>query len=98
MRRLIALGAASLMALSTVAMAGEASTEQEAPAEARGNIVYATSTFGQKFSPFFATTAYDMEVVDLTQAPALAADRGGAVIYNGIEGETIDYNGTDYTY
>ena len=98
MRRLIALGAASLMALSTVAMAGEASTEQEAPAEARGNIVYATSTFGQKFSPFFATTAYDMEVVDLTQALALAADRGGAIIYNGIEGETIDYNGTDYTY
>ncbi|HAC61492.1 MAG TPA: ABC transporter substrate-binding protein, partial [Lachnospiraceae bacterium] len=27
-----------------------------------------------------------------------AADRGGAVIYNGIEGETINYNGTDYTY
>ena len=66
--------------------------------EARENIVYATSTFGQKFSPFFATTAYDMEVVDLTQGGALAADRGGAVIYNGIEGETINYNGTDYTY
>ena len=61
-------------------------------------MVYATATFGQKFSPFFATTAYDMEVVDLTQALALAADRGGAVIYNGIEGETINYNGTDYTY
>ena len=61
-------------------------------------LVYATSTFGQKFSPFFATTAYDMEVVDLTQAPLLAADRGGAVIYNGIEGEDVDYNGTDYHY
>ena len=61
-------------------------------------LVYATSTFGQKFSPFFATTAYDMEVVDLTQAPLLAADRGGAVIYNGIEGENVDYNGTDYHY
>ena len=72
--------------------------EAEAPAEARENIVYATSTFGQKFSPFFATTAYDMEVVDLTQGLALAADRGGAVIEHGIEGETINYNGTDYTY
>ena len=61
-------------------------------------LVYATSTFGQKLSPFFATTAYDMEVVDLTQAPLLAADRGGAVIYNGIEGEDVDYNGTDYHY
>ena len=76
-----------------------APAEEEAAAdEARSNIVYATSTFGQKFSPFFATTAYDMEVVDLTQAPALAADRGGAVIENGIEGETVNYNGTDYTY
>ena len=80
--------------------ASEAAPTEEpaAPAEARANIVYATSTFGQKFSPFFATTAYDMEVVDLTQGPALAADRGGAVIYHGIEGETINYNGTDYTY
>ncbi len=107
MRKILALSAAASMALSTAAFA-EAQTESELAAqeadmvaktdEARSNIVYATSTFGQKFSPFFATTAYDMEVVDLTQAPALAADRGGAVIYNGIEGETINYNGTDYTY
>ena len=72
--------------------------EEPVEEEAKANLVYATSTFGQKFSPFFATTAYDMEVVDLTQVPALAADRGGAVIQKGIEGETINYNGTDYTY
>ena len=47
-------------------------------AESADTLVYATSTFGQKFSPFFATTAYDMEVVDLTQAGLLAADRGKA--------------------
>ncbi|MBP3217834.1 MAG: ABC transporter substrate-binding protein [Lachnospiraceae bacterium] len=77
----------------------EEAVEEEAPAEeAKANLVYATSTFGQKFSPFFATTAFDMEVVDLTQVAALAADRGGAVIQKGIEGETINYNGTDYTY
>ncbi|MBR1899653.1 MAG: ABC transporter substrate-binding protein, partial [Lachnospiraceae bacterium] len=103
-RRLLALTMASVMACSCFAMAEavtEADTEAEvsAPVERQGgNLVYATSTFGQKFSPFFATTAYDMEVVDLTQVSALAADRGGAVIYNGIEGETINYNGTDYTY
>ncbi len=78
--------------------AEEEPAEEEPAAEARENIVYATSTFGQKFSPFFATTAYDMEVVDLTQGAALAADRGGAVIMHGIEGETVNYNGTDYTY
>lgn len=79
-------------------VAVESTAEAVETADEKVNIVYATSTFGQKFSPFFATTAYDMEVVDLTQGAALAADRGGAVIYNGIEGETIDYNGTDYTY
>lgn len=61
-------------------------------------IVYATATFGQKFSPFFASVAYDQEVVDLTQGALLSSDRGGNVIRNGIEGETVNYNGTDYTY
>ena len=74
-------------------------TPEEQPAEPKNNkLVYATSAFGQKFSPFFATTAYDQEVVDLTQGGLLAADRGGNIIRNGIEGETVNYNGTDYTY
>jgi len=60
--------------------------------------VYATATFGQKFSPFFYTTAYDGEVVGMVVTGMLAGDRGGAVLYNGIEGETVPYNGTDYTY
>ena len=61
-------------------------------------MVYATSSFGMKFSPFFAATAYDQEVVDFTQGGLLAADRGGAIIYDGINGETHSYNGTDYFY
>ena len=72
-------------------------TEPVQPA-ADTTIVYATSTFGQKFSPFFATTAYDMEVVDLTQGLLLAADRGGAIINGGIAGDTVTYNGSDYEY
>ena len=66
MRRLLALTLASVMACSCFAMAEavtEADTEAEvsAPVERQGgNLVYATATFGQKFSPFFATTAYDM--------------------------------------
>lgn len=66
--------------------------------EEETTLVYATSTFGQKFSPFFATTAYDTEVYELFTGGLLAADRGGAIIMNGIEGETVTYNGTDYTY
>ena len=61
-------------------------------------LVFATATFGQKFSTFFATTAYDMDVVDLTTGELLTADREGNIVRNGIEGETIPYNGTDYTY
>ncbi len=72
--------------------------EEAAEERAEGTMVYATATFGQKFSPFFATTAYDMEVVDLTQALLLQADRGGAIINNGIDGETVDYNGNGYEY
>ena len=72
--------------------------EEAAEERAEGTMVYATATFGQKFSPFFATTAYDMAVVDLTQALLLQADRGGAIINNGIDGETVDYNGNEYEY
>lgn len=61
-------------------------------------LVFATATFGQKFSTFFATTAYDMDVVDLTTGGLLTPDREGNIVRNGIEGETIPYNGTDYTY
>ena len=61
-------------------------------------LVVATSALEQKFSTFFATTAYDMEIVDLTTGYLLAADREGNMILNGIEGETRPYNGVDYTY
>ena len=56
------------------------------------------SPFNSKFSPFFSETAYDQDVQALTQLPLLTSDRMGAIIYKGIEGETIPYNGTDYTY
>ena len=74
--------------------------EPEAPAVEENNstLVYATATFGQKFSPFFYTTAYDEEVVSSFTGGLLAADRGDAIIHHGIEGETVEYNGTDYTY
>ncbi|MBO6092363.1 MAG: ABC transporter substrate-binding protein [Oscillospiraceae bacterium] len=87
---------AMLLALAMVLTLGGVSFAEEA--DAPSTLVYATSPFGQKFSPFFATTAYDMEVVDLTQGLLLAADRGGAIIEHGIEGETRTYNGTDYIY
>lgn len=54
--------------------------------------------FSQKFSPFFAESSYDQDVSSMTQVSIMTIDRAGNVVYNAIEGETIAYNGTDYTY
>ena len=111
MRKLTALGLSLAMAvtLMPVGALAESTTEgAEASTEAAVDVraeagegataVYATSTFGQKFSTFFATTAYDQDIASLTTGALLAADRGGDIIKNGIEGEVRSYNGTDYTY
>ena len=58
----------------------------------------AYSPFNSKFSPFFSQTAYDQDACAMTQIGLLTSDRTGAIILNGIQGETINYNGTDYTY
>ena len=61
-------------------------------------LVVAYSPFNSRFSPFFAQTAYDQDAQGMTQLGLLTSDRTGAIIQNGIMGETINFNGTDYTY
>ena len=61
-------------------------------------LVVGYAPFSSKFSPFFSETAYDQDAMQMTQVPLISSDRQGAMIYKGIEGETISYNGTDYTY
>ena len=61
-------------------------------------LVVAYDTFNQKFNPFFSTVQYDSDVATIACEPLIGNDRSGAIIYNGIEGETHSYNGTDYTY
>ena len=90
MKKLLAL----LMALCMLASITAAFAEDTADIP----LVWATSTLSQKFSPYFADTAYDQDVVSMTQISMMTTDRVGGIIYNGIEGETIPYNGTDYTY
>jgi len=90
MKKLLALLMALCMLASVTAVFAE--TAADTP------LVVATSTLSQKFSPYFADTAYDQEVVDRTQMNMMTTDRVGGIIYKGIEGETIPYNGTDYTY
>ncbi|MBO4540148.1 MAG: ABC transporter substrate-binding protein, partial [Clostridia bacterium] len=64
----------------------------------KGTLVVAYSPFNEKFSPFFASTAYDVDIYAMTQVNLLANDRGGNVITKGIKGETVAYNGKDYKY
>ena len=79
-------------AASSAEVASAAETEEATP------LVVGYSPFNGKFSPFFSETAYDQDAWLMTQLPLFTSDRTGAVIQKGIEGETINYNGTDYTY
>ena len=76
-------------------------SSSEASGEESGDsvpLVYATGTFNQKFNPFFYTLAYDGEVASVCVDTLLESDREGVVVYDGLGGETREYNGTDYTY
>ena len=85
--------------------APEATAAEEAPAPAPAEepkadtpLVVGYDPFNSKFSPFFSETAYDQDVWSMTQISLLGNDRAGAMIQKGIEGETIEFNGTPYTY
>lgn len=90
MKKLLALSLAVVMLLGMVSVVS--AQEKTTP------FVIATSELTEKFSPFFATTVYDRRVADMTQASLMTTDRVGAIVFNGIKGETIPYNGKDYEY
>ena len=110
-KKFLALLLALMMCVGVLAGCGNtpapaessAPAESAAPAEPASDnsdtpLVVGYSPFSSKFSPFFAETAYDQDVASMTAIGLLTSDRTGAIVYNGIEGETINYNGTDYTY
>ena len=92
MKKILAVLLAAVMVFSLAACGSSSKQEDDTP------LVVGYSAFNEKFSPFFAETAYDQDVASMTQAGLLTSDRTGAVILKGIEGETVAYNGTDYTY
>ena len=107
-KRLLALTLAAGMTLGQV-LSVSAEEATEAVTEAATEAVREESTDGQtlvaasnhfegKFSPLFAQSAEDNNIAELINPPLLATDRVGAIVENGIEGETRSYNGTDYTY
>lgn len=108
-KKFLALLLALMMCVGVLAGCGDEATpapaESSAPVESsepasdsNTPLVVGYAPFSSKFSPFFAETAYDQDVYAMTQLGLLSSDRTGAIVYKGIEGETIPYNGTDYTY
>ena len=77
---------------------GEATAAPTAEEEKSVPLVVAEGEFSEKFSTFFADTVYDVNVEQTVNIAMLTTDRVGGIVYNAIEGETIPYNGTDYTY
>jgi len=61
-------------------------------------LVAGYAAFSQKFSPFFASTPSDIDATKLTQVSLLTTDRASGIVYNAIQGETIKFNGVDYSY
>lgn len=110
-KQAIALASAAALSVSVLAGCGGAASSavtseaaSTATAEAStstgsdGTLVLSDTGFEGKFNPFFAASSADQHVIDLTFGALLGADRKGEMILNGIEGETREYNGTDYTY
>lgn len=108
MKKFLALFLAAVMCLAALAGCAPAPvepTDPSAPVEPteptkdpNTPLVVGYSPFSSKFSPFFASTAYDQDAQAMTQISLLNLDRVGAVVEKGIEGEVRNYNGTDYTY
>lgn len=95
------LGSVSgVFAEETTEAASEAATEAAgADAETSANtLVYGEDAMEGKFSPFFYTAVPDEDVLRTLFPMLMDSDREGAVVLKGIEGETREYNGTDYTY
>ena len=107
-RRVVASLLAATMAVSLLASCsskkdtGASDGTQKSGDSQAGNtgdsLVYASGEFNGKFSPFFYETVPDSDMVGQCTAALLTTDRNGAVVLKGIEGETREYNGKQYTY
>lgn len=93
-KRAVALLLVIVLCLSTVS--GCSLKRPSQPPATKLTVGYAA--LDGRYSPFYAESESDLDVVDMTQIRLLSTDRNGQVIMNGIKGETTEYNGTRYTY
>ena len=98
-RKMLGLSAATMGALALAACDNSSSNGgSDSGSDHAGTLVASTSGLEGKFCPLFTASAADQDVVSFNNITLLAVDRMAEPIYNGIEGETKEYNGTEYTY
>lgn len=95
-KRIISLMLVLAMAFGMLVACGQ--EEQEQVETIVPPLVVGYTSFNEVFTPFYARSSADKDVVAMTQVNLLTLDREGSVVYHAIEGETRGYNGTDYTY
>ena len=114
MKRMLACLLAAVVSASALASCNSGNTTSSSSAESGSSsqaesssstdsdtgvpFVVAYDTFNQKFNPFYYTVAYDGDVASICVDSLLSNDRSGEMVLKGVEGETRNYNGTDYTY
>ena len=107
-KKLMALLLSGVMTATTVSVpvfaedADAAEDTADAAEETEGGssdtpLVVGQTNFSEKFAGLFAEAVPDQQIADVVGEYLFGNDRSGAIIYNGIEGETHEYNGTEYT-
>lgn len=98
MKKVFLVTITMLLAVSMCFCGGKTEKKTTTVDDSKNIIVFANNAMSEKFSPFFQESVPDMHVVDSTTIQLLYPNRNGSLVYKGIEGETISYNGTNYTY
>lgn len=103
-KQFFSLAFASILILSivfsSVVSANEGGTTIFLPAIFKQSTLSVATVFNQihNLSPFFRSTIYEEDIIDLTQLNLVTMDRQGMVVENAIAGESRPFNGTSYIY
>lgn len=101
-RKMLGLSAATMGALALAACNNGSDTAADngngGSEGSSGTLAMSESGLEGKFCPLFASSAADVDVTSFNNVTLLMTDRMAEPIYKGIEGETKEYNGTEYTY
>lgn len=76
----------------------ESKEGKTASSESTKPLVVGMDAFSEKFCAFFHDSVPDQYAQTITQVKLATFDRSGQLVPNAKDGETVSYNGKDYTY